>query len=970
MTQAVATPTPIFTPLLQGRQAIAGLWFPTGWFDEGERAQRVLAAWRGGASLVRFAAGDLLRYAEAFEADCRELAGWPLCKGAAGALVSAPLAEAHRRSLPPAVLHLVLGAEVLSFLAQDASPLDPAAWLAVDSYPLLDTYDQRYVAADLVHLSPQPPADVRAIFGTALPPASAERKALLEALRAPARNGRLREGGLSGLAGLLPVLTNFGWRGSARQVLGGGWRVLLWFLFVVMVLALIGAVADNKSSGGSGIPGIIFLMVLLARALGLFGRSAAVARGAAGMAQQRPAAKAIKQRDPPPPGASPWRRWMYRLAITSHLARLLGSRQANYMRRMLELFESGDLDEALRHAIPIDGKDTGAGPTFGTPQAREALALSNGRRRSLGMALGTELQTYLRKLYRQSFERLDRESRMDEAVFVLAELLESRQEALDYLERKQRYAQAAELALLWDLPAAVIVRLHCLAGDWRTAVAVARRDSAFRSSVLQLETKYPEAARRLRREWAQTLAAQGDWLGAVDAIWLLADQRHQAIEWLDRAEAAGGTLGARALVQRLQLQPEAFHQSAERLTALRDDPARAEERGAVAAALLALQQRGAAGSSLPRLARLLLGAVLTDHADGRGSLGQRDMMHFIGAGGDAVFYADKPPGLLPQSSVNGSPASIAQALEWSAPEPGSLAILDAVPLDDGQSLLALGEAGAVVIDREGRTLRRYAVPAQRIVIGASRQVALLLARRDRLWRVSRIDLLNHQVNDLGMAELDRFADSFDGLVWTVTRGKAVLVLDTQRSLTEVLWHVSDLPGPVLGLSSSTGLEQLLVGSADPRDTPTLWTYTLPQRRLKGRDAWTPGAEQGTTVALLPLGGIIEAWSNNDNGVRQAWLRVGKSMLSLPHPQPDSGQIAQPLRLHVGEGWIMLAERMTPQRWLLVPQGSQRIHAVIEWPDTSGLGIRAYGSEWLMYDGQGRLLRFDTRSGLCKGTTLR
>jgi len=67
---------------------------------------------------------------------------------------------------------------------------------------------------------------------------------------------------------------------------------------------------------------------------------------------------------------------------------------------------------------------------------------------------------------------------------------------------------------------------------------------------------------------------------------------------------------------------------------------------------------------------------------------------------------------------------------------------------------------------------------------------------------------------------------------------------------------------------------------------------------------------------------------------------------------------------------MLAERMTPQRWLLVPQGSQRIHAVIEWPDTSGLGIRAYGSEWLMFDGQGRLLRFDTRSGLCKGTTLR
>lgn len=954
-------------PLLQGHQRIAGLWFPADWFEPRARNLHLLAAWRGGASALRFPQGDVLRYAQVFEADCAGLSGWPLCAGPGGALASAPLDEARCGPLPPAVLHLVLGAEVISLRAEDAQPLDLAAWLAVDGYPLLDTYSQNPIAAELVQLTPEPAADVRAIFGAALPPASAQRQALLEALRSPTPGGHMREGGLSSLAGLLPALTDFGWRSSAQQLLSRGGRVLLWLSLTLMVLALIGALADGGRSAGAGISGIVFLIVMLARALGLFGRSAM--RATAAKARSQPAAKTIKQRDPPPPGASPWRRWMYRLAITSHLARLLGSRQAAYLRRMLELFESGELDEALRHAIPIDGKDAGTGPSFGTPQARDALALSSGRQRSLGIALGSELQTYLRKLYRQSFERLDRENRIDEAVFVLAELLEVRQEALDYLERKQRFAQAAELALLWDLPADTIVRLHCLAGDWRTALAVARRDSAFRSSVLQLEGKFPEAARRLRLEWAHTLATQGDWLGAVDAIWPLADEREQAVEWLDRAEASGGTLGARALVQRLLIQPEAFQQRAEQLAALRDEPARAAQRGAVAAALLAQDRRKPVAGHM-RLARLILGAVLADHAEGHGSLNRRDLEMFLGAG-DAFLHSDLPPGGLPRTPAGGWTAA-EQPRQWSAPEPGSLAILDAVALEDGRALLALGEAGAVVVDREGRTLRRYAVPAQRIVIAASRQVALLLARRDRLWRASRVDLLNHQVGDLGMAELDQFATNFDGIAWTIARRAAVLVLDTQRSLSEVLWHVSDLPGPVLGLSSSATLEQWLVGSADPRDEPTLWTYTLPQRRLKGRDSWSPGAEPDLTAVLLPRGGIVEAWSAEaqERQPRLARLRIGKRSLAVPHPQPDTARPAQPLRLHAGEGWIMLAERLAPQRWQLVSLDSARVHAVIDWPQAPDLGVRACGTEWLMFDGQGRLMRFDVESGTCKGIALR
>ena len=159
------------------------------------------------------------------------------------------------------------------------------------------------------------------------------------------------------------------------------------------------------------------------------------------------------------------------------------------------------------------------------------------------MHLGDDLESHLRRLYRQAFERLAREGRIDEAVFVLAELLQARREALDYLEAHQRHAQAAELALAWDQPADLIVRLHCLAGDWRRAVAVARRDGAFANAVLQLEKKWPDAAHRLRGEWGEALAQQGDWLAAVNAVWPVQALRAQALAWLQAAESAEGRTG-------------------------------------------------------------------------------------------------------------------------------------------------------------------------------------------------------------------------------------------------------------------------------------------------------------------------------------------------------------------------------------------------------------------------------------------
>jgi hypothetical protein len=50
-----------------------------------------------------------------------------------------------------------------------------------------------------------------------------------------------------------------------------------------------------------------------------------------------------------------WCEWLVRLALISGLSHWLGLQQAAYLRRMLRMFDEGQLDAALRHAIPLGG---------------------------------------------------------------------------------------------------------------------------------------------------------------------------------------------------------------------------------------------------------------------------------------------------------------------------------------------------------------------------------------------------------------------------------------------------------------------------------------------------------------------------------------------------------------------------------------------------------------------------------------
>lgn len=948
------TPAAVHQPLLRGHQPVAGLWFSSDWMNEAQRSQRVLAHWQVGSAVWRFAQGDLLRFAAVREVQCESVGGWPL-RLQGQTLCSAPLTPQEATALPAADVWLVLGAQICALHLREAQPVDPAQWLAVDSLALHDTYDCSATLPIAIDLLPTDVRDVRDVLnGRVGPPTESQREFLAE--MANRQRGSSTD---------LP--------GSQRKVVAVQ-QAFHWAPWVAVVLtALLVAVLFNGfdfvSIGLLKLVGLVLLVLFLRRGL----RS-----GTSWNSMQTPSATtppqarasskpahALSERSKGAYMPQAWRQWLARLAITTQLSQLLGRRQAAYMRKMLDLFESGQLDEALRHAIPLGADGQSLGQAFGTPSARGNLSLNQNAGAATSINFGADLDAHLRQLYRKTFEKLDRAGRVDEAVFVLAELLKSHQEALDYLEKNERYQQAAELALAWDSPADVIVRLHCLAGDWRLALAVARRDRAFANAVLQLEKRWPDAAARLRQEWAQTLATGGDWLGAVDAIWPLAAQRPLAAQWLLTAESAGGQLGARALVKRTVLVPDTWVDCADRLQTLRDDLRCHDERHAVAQALLALKERPAQAL---QLARIVLPAVLADHTCGNGRLSKGDLRRLVSLAGDPWLQADLPSMPLPAMTIQGL-GLVKIALRGQCPDAGSLAILDAVALDDGRHLVALGEAGAAIVDRHGRIVARFTVPAERIVIAHNRQMALVLAQRDRVSRVSRVDLAKRAVQDLGMAELTHVATEFDGIAWTVASGTRLRVLDTQHSLQEVLWQVADLPGQVRALSVKTNVEQVVL--EDARGNMELWRYSLPLRRLLARGEAMPQRPPNTALRLLnPNGGVIDiTMAPDDQGRSCIAYRLHTRTFPLD-PVPAHADVTGDVHAVVDASWMLLCVSGHKRSQLyVVSLGDGQVRAKLGWPAQAQPQIRLCEGHCLVFDTQGRLWSMDTASSVASSLTL-
>ncbi len=543
-----------------------------------------------------------------------------------------------------------------------------------------------------------------------------------------------------------------------------------------------------------------------------------------------------------------------KIVMLTRLSRALGWRQGRYLSRVMQMFEQGDVDEALRHAIPLSSISDSPilKMTLGLPGVRQNLRLNPfGRRPSSTMLLGQSLYSHLNQLYRSTFKRLEAQGRIEEAAFVLAELLRSNEETVAFLERNGRLREAAEIAEARELAPEIIVRQWFVAGEKERAIQVARKTGAFHGAVLRLEKSRHPAAPELRKLWAQSLADSGNVAIAVDVLWPLESERSTAVEWMRRAAAIGGRPGARSLARLISVARDGhteFRTQAFELLqsdSVEEAPARTE--------FAETLRKEPKSPQTQTLARLAARAILRDAGQGLQSLGPIPLRQLIDYSGDGALRADVPP-RSPSRKVELNDLGAARQYSIAADDRGSTQISEAVLLPNGTCAVAMGEAGLKLITRDGRTIAHFDEPADRVVVSDSGGKFITMARRGSVWCLSRVDVQSRRIATWCHAEISRFTTTFDGATWYIASGQDLYAIDATSRRLDALWRMPDL-GHFVGPFTLTSTKLEFVTYKDKNFW--FWEYQLPQLRLKNKTL-LPFSRPLDTVREIRLGSCSES----------------------------------------------------------------------------------------------------------------
>ncbi len=562
------------------------------------------------------------------------------------------------------------------------------------------------------------------------------------------------------------------------------------------------------------------------------------------------------------------RKFQLRFLWYTRLGRLVGERHARYLDQMMEKFAQGDLNEALRWAIPLSkgglADDRTPQVPLSAPRPRNTLRIGTGAAgpRST-MFASDDLFEQLRQLYRRAFTQLDNEGQVERAAFVLAELLQQSEEAVAYLERRKLYRLAAELAEGRKLPAAIVVRQWMVAGDLERALAVARQHGLTAQVIAQLERRDPENGKKLRLYWAAVRAEAGSYAEAVRIVWPVPEGRALAARWIDLAIEVGGQGAAQMLALRLVGFPDREADSAAQIERLLGDRSRAGAPNRLTFGL-ELVDCGASEHGRPhvsRVAKLAFRSLLAD----RGEFLNRQDLELFGRlatiSGDAVLRADQPA--LEKRAPEAETDFL--LMEVAPGDRGTTPLFDAVLLPSGKLLIAEGEAGVVLLNREGRPLRRYPVPAQELVVSEHGDRVLAVGIRSDHVVVAKIDLLAGRSQLWLEAELDAWASDFDGETWYAAKGKTLFALDALKPKLVSSWKV-DAGAQIEQVAASASSFTMVTAGED--DRAELWQYEASGRTLRTRSVL--GADSvlaiDATTALLYRAGRLTVHAGRDHRV--------------------------------------------------------------------------------------------------------
>lgn len=932
----------------RGTVEVVALGFEPSLLGESEARRRVLALWTPGAAVYVLGEGLLLRLPAPRVLACDSAPGLPFTLEA-GVLSSAPLSASEREQLapPPGSAVRVLAGVAEVHVLDASRRVDISGWLDVSAWEVVPVEG---LGAPPPPVAVPPPVEVpsRAAFGVAeAAPEAVAMRARLEG-REVLQPAPPRE------PGLLARLRAW-WRGEPRRpgqmTVRGSAPAPLWS----RLLSWLGRRGEGSGAPVAARPAT---PSLLGRWLSRFLSALGAAGGGASEAPTSTSA-------PPPPPSGPG--WLSRLtkwlATSTPLGALLGRRNAEYVRRLFDLFDEGDLNEALRYAIPLrkGGMTEQDRVALGLPGPREQLAIRPYQGGASGVfGGGAEVYEALRERYRAAFRKLEREGRIEEAAFVLAELLHEDEAAVSFLERHGRLRLAAELAEGRKLAPGLVVRQWLLAKDVARAVDIARRTGAFGDAVVRLERSHPELGRVLRLLWGETLAEAGDYGRAVEAVWPVKDARHLARGWLERGVEVGGVSGARLLALLLLSFPDGLESTRTRVLALLDaeDAEGAPARCAFAETLgREVEHQGDKADGVRVLLRLAVRALLRDRAGGHLHLTPHELEELVRQTGDTVLRADLPS-LSPQPARSeGAGASHV----FEATEGGPWAIHDAVPVPGGRLLVALGEAGARLLSPDGRCVAHFDVPAFSLVRSFQGDRALAVAPRGSVQRLSRLDLARRRAEPWCDMRLDAFAPVYDGNLWFTAVGDTVMALDA-LALEEprALWRVPQVGGPVLAVAVSPSALSFVTVNREAEYER--WLYTLPDPTLGSRQALPGGkVEQVAPLSLNPGGELVVLTPQGPRWIEPPVQRYPAS------PPLDMGLTG----LVLGGEWLAALEH-TPVGfgvWVL-DRTRRSVSARFLFEGPHPVSARFLARELVLFDTAGRLARMDLVQGAVRRVVVR
>ncbi len=781
----------------KGRVDAAGFLFNTDLIGVAATRRRILSLWESGVQVFAEGPNYFVRLPATVRVDCRHSVATPLIK-IASVLSAMPLSQDEFELLHAPSHSVVFSkggvAQVKSL--SSASAESPEEWLDVAAFEVVEVKSLGAAFAEPKILAEPEAFDARAKLD-GVPEEAPELREVLAAIKSVA-SGKGKQPGTLGPAEVLG-----GWLGQLFSSISSGLGRLAW-------RRQSGFTTQSRTSGD--------------------------------------------QRSP-----SKGNGWLSRLGIgllnLSRLSRILGHRQARYFARMLNLFERGDINEALKHAIPLsDLSSLEQKPAFGVPAPRSSLSIlpwQGVSSRTIG--LGTDFMSYLYQLYRSTFDRLVAQNRIEEAAFVLAELLRANEEAVAFLERHGKLKLAAELAEARDLAPGLVVRQWFIAGNNKRAIEIARRKQAFFDAVLRLERKNKDQAEKLRLLWAESLAAGGNYAAAVDVIWQIESQRPRAREWMDRAIENGGPVAGRMLARKLAVVPEDFEDIRRRaLTFLEDESLEQQDTRASFVHALSF---GDSFREAQTLARVATRAVLRDAGQNGSTVTPKQFARLVSFTGDGPLRTDVPPFPLER----GPSVRPLLSFECSAADCGSMPVHDAVFLPNGRMLVALGEVGATLLTRDGRTVTHFDRPAERLVISDNGDRAIALARRGGVWRLSRLDLIEWRSEDWCDAYIEAFAPSYDGSLWFLGAKGDFYAIDAQSKSFDALWRVPEAGYRVWKVSRSESACSFLIDSDELVDLEQ-WIYQLPLLTLRSRTSLPNPpyvAWRNRCVALSPEGIYVD-----------------------------------------------------------------------------------------------------------------